>query len=100
MRQFDLNKLTIDQLQDTRLDDSFVGDVVDLMLEDEWYEVTEEESEAAVDAQRLVLLQVNRLLRQRGIGVEFCEVDQCDYTDFILVNCDETEAEFVERVLS
>ena len=98
MRQFDLNKLEVDQIMDQRLDTILVGDAESLLLEDEWTTVTDEEFEAAIATQRLVLQRVNQLLRSRGIGVEFCETDLVHSTDFILVNRDETETEFADRI--
>jgi hypothetical protein len=98
MRQFDLNELEVEQIEDDRLDEHFVGDVESLLYEDEWLDVTNEEYEAAIAAQTLTLKRVNEMLRARGVGLEFCETETGDGVDFILVTRDETEAEFADRV--
>ena len=100
MRQFDLNEFEIEHLEDIRLNDYLVSDVESLfsMVDDEWPDLTDDEYEAALTAQTLTLKRVNEILRERGIHMEFCEVDTVDTVDFILVNRGETEAEFADRV--
>ena len=98
MRQFDLNELEVEQIEDARLNDHLVGDVESLLYEDEWVDVTNEEYEAAIAAQTLTLERVNEMLRARGVGLEFCETDTGDGWNFVLVVRDETESEFADRV--
>ena len=98
MRKFDLNDLEVEQIEDARLDQHFVGTVDSLLYSDEWLDVTDEEYEAALAAQTLTLKRVNEMLRARGVGLEFCETDTGDGWDFILVNRDETETQFADRV--
>ena len=98
LRQFDLNKLEIEQIVDPQLNDHLVGDVETLLYEDEWLDVTNEEYEAAIAAQTLTLKRVNQMLRARGVGLEFCETETGDGWDFVLVNRDETETEFADRI--
>jgi len=102
MRQFDLNKLEIEQIQDPRLDECFIArqDPVNEVLEEAGFEeITDDEYEAAIYAIKGILKRANEMLRVRGVELEFCEADMVDFTSFVCITKDQTEAEFADRVL-
>jgi hypothetical protein len=101
MRQFDLNQLEVEQIEDPRLDLCFIAQsdpVVEILEEAGFEEITDIDYDAAIYAIQGTLKRVNEMLRVRGVGLEFCEVDMADFASFICVRKDETEAEFADRV--
>lgn len=101
MRQFDLNQLEVEQIENPQLNLHFIapGDpVLDILEAAGFEEITDDEYDASIDSIQGTLKRVNEMLQQRGVGLEFCEVDIVDYTSFICVRKDETELEFADRV--
>ena len=101
MRQFDLNQLEVEQIENPELDLHLIaqGDPVAEILEDAGFEdITDDEYETAVTVMQGTLERVNAILQARGVNLEFCETDMADFTSFICVRKDETETEFADRV--
>ena len=101
MRQFDLNQLEVEQIENPELDLHFIAPadpVVDLLEAAGFEEITDDEYDAAFTAVQGTLERVNAILQARGVNLEFCETDMVDFTSFICVRKDETETEFADRV--
>lgn len=95
MRDFDLNELEVEQIQDARLNEHFVGNASELGFDEE---LTDDEYDIAVALQEATLERLEKMLQPRGTGLEIVRVDMVDYFDFMLVQRDETESEFADRV--
>jgi hypothetical protein len=101
MRQFDLNQLEVEQIENPELDLHFIAQadpVVEILEAAGFEEITDDEYDAAFTAVQNTLERVNEMLRLRGVNLEFCETDMADFTSFICVRKDETETEFADRV--
>lgn len=95
MRDFDLNELEVEQIEDPRLDDYLIGSPGNLGFDEG---LTDDEYDAATGLQEATLERLSEVLQARGTGLEIVRVDMVDYFDFMLVRRGETESEFADRV--
>lgn len=96
MRNFDLNKLEIEHLENPKLNDYFVdAPMAELGLDDT---VDDAVYDSAVALQESTLERLNDLLHTQGSDFEIVRADMIDYFDFMLVRRDETESEFALRM--
>lgn len=95
MRDFDLNELEVEQIQDSRLDEHFIGSASELGFDED---LTDDEYDVAVALQEATLERLEEMLQTRGAVLEIVRVDMVEYFDFMLVRRDETESEFADRV--
>jgi len=96
MRNFDLNQLEIEQLENPKLNDYFLDSpMAELGFDDA---VDDAVYDAAVALQEFTLEQLNEMLQAQGSDLEIVRADMIDYFEFMLVRRGETEAEFAVRV--
>lgn len=95
MRDFDLNELEVEQIQDSRLDEHFIGSASELGFDEG---LTDDEYDVAVALQEATLERLEEMLQTRGAVLEIVRVDMVEYFDFMLVRRGETESEFADRV--
>lgn len=98
MRNFDLNKLEIEQLENPKLNDYFVA--LELAVQGFDHTVDDAVYDAADLLRESTLERLNEMLQAQGSDSEIVRADMIDYFDFMLVRSGETESEFADRVFA